>query len=191
MKRTLIALSAATLAVLSAGSAHAGANVGVSISIGQPGFYGQIDLGNAPPPQLIYTQPVMIERVSAPPPPLYLRVPVGYERNWKHYCRQYGACGRPVYFVRDDWYRNTYVPHYQDHYYGGGWHDQRRNDRDHDGIPDYRDRDHGQGWANGQDRRHDDRRDDRHDNRKDDRHDDRKDDRRDDHDHGRGHDRDR
>ena len=26
------------------------ADVGVSITVGQPGFYGQLDIGNAPPP---------------------------------------------------------------------------------------------------------------------------------------------
>ncbi len=184
MKRTLLTL-ATVAAALAAGTAQAGANVGVSISIGQPGFYGQIDLGNAPPPQLVYAQPMIIERVSSPLPPLYLRVPLGYERHWKQHCYEYRACGRPVYFVRDDWYNNVYAPHYRDHYYGGGWHDARRVDRDHDGIPDNRDRDHGQGWANGHDDHRDNRRDDHHDNRRDDRKDDHRDDR------GRGHDKDR
>jgi hypothetical protein len=26
---------------------------------------------------------------------------------------EYNACGRPVYFVRDDWYQREYVPRYQ------------------------------------------------------------------------------
>jgi hypothetical protein len=38
------------------------ADVGVSISIGQPGFYGQIDIGSVPQPQLVYPQPVVIRR---------------------------------------------------------------------------------------------------------------------------------
>ena len=153
MKRTILAL-ATGLAIV--GSAQAG-NVGVSLSIGQPGFYGQIDIGNAPRPQLIYSQPVMVERVAVSAPPLYLVVPPGYQRNWSRHCREYGACGRQVYFVRQDWYDSVYVPHYRDHYYSGGWHDARRVDRDHDGVPDYRDRDRGQGWANGRprDRDHD------------------------------------
>jgi hypothetical protein len=37
------------------------ADVGVSISIGQPGFYGQIDIGNVPQPQVVYAQPVVIQ----------------------------------------------------------------------------------------------------------------------------------
>ena len=39
------------------------ADVGVSISIGQPGFYGQIDIGNVPQPQLVYPRPVVIQRL--------------------------------------------------------------------------------------------------------------------------------
>ena len=39
------------------------ADVGVSVSVGQPGFYGRIDIGNAPPPVLIYPQPVVIQKV--------------------------------------------------------------------------------------------------------------------------------
>ncbi len=37
-------------------------DVGVSINIGQPGFYGRIDIGNVPPPVVMYPQPVIIAR---------------------------------------------------------------------------------------------------------------------------------
>ena len=97
------------------------ADVGVSIGIGQPGFYGQIDIGNVPQPQLVYPQPVVIQRspefVSVPP--IYLHVPPGHEKHWSKHCAEYHACGRRVYFVRDDWYNNEYVPRYQ---HGGGDH---------------------------------------------------------------------
>lgn len=149
MKRTLLALATGLAAL---GSAQA-ADIGVSISIGQPGFYGQLDLGNAPPPQLIYAQPVRGGRVVVAGPPLYLVVSPGDQRNWSRHCAAYRACGRQVYFVRQDWYDRVYVPHYRDHYYGGGWHAGRRVDRDHDGIPDYRDRDRGRGRPS--DRDHD------------------------------------
>jgi hypothetical protein len=36
----------------------------------------------------------------------------GHEKH----CAQYNACGRPVYFVRDDWHYNEYVPR---HRHGG------------------------------------------------------------------------
>jgi hypothetical protein len=110
------------------------ADVGVSISIGQPGFYGQIDIGNVPQPQLIYPQPVVIQRapefVSAAP--IYLHVPPGHEKHWGKHCAQYNACGRPVYFVRDDWYNNEYVPHYRKGGDDGGGHGHGRgHDKDH------------------------------------------------------------
>ena len=84
-------------------------------AVGQPGFYGRIDIGNAPPPVLIYPQPVVIQKVyvAQPPPPLYLHVPPGHAQKWSKHCHKYDACSRPVYFVKDDWYNNVYVPHYQ------------------------------------------------------------------------------
>ena len=90
------------------------ADVGVSINIGQPGFYGRIDIGNAPPPVLIYPQPVWINRVAVAPAPLYLRVPPGHEKKWDKHCKKYAACGQPVYFVRDEWYRDVYAPYYSE-----------------------------------------------------------------------------
>ena len=108
MKRYLSAML-----VAAASSTALAADVGVSVSIGQPGFYGRIDIGNAPPPVLIYSQPVIIQRVHAAPPPVYLRVPPGHAKKWSKHCQKYDACGRPVYFVKDDWYNNVYVPHYR------------------------------------------------------------------------------
>ena len=105
------------LALLLAASAlpALAADVGVSVSVGQPGFYGRIDIGSAPPPVLIYPQPVVIQKVyvAQPPPPLYLHVPPGHAKKWSKHCHKYDACSRPVYFVKDDWYNNVYVPHYQ------------------------------------------------------------------------------
>jgi hypothetical protein len=91
------------------------ADVGVSVSIGQPGFYGRIDIGNAPPPVLVYPQPVVIQPVAVVQPvqPIYLHVPPGHAKDWGKHCAKYNACSRPVYFVKDDWYNTVYVPHYQ------------------------------------------------------------------------------
>ncbi len=108
MKRYLAAMLVAT-----ASTTALAADVGVSVSVGQPGFYGRIDIGNSPPPVLIYPQPVIIQRVHAAPSPIYLRVPPGHAKKWSKHCQKYDACGRPVYFVKDDWYNNVYVPHYQ------------------------------------------------------------------------------
>ena len=110
MKRFLIGVALATLA-----SSALAADVGVSVSIGQPGFYGRIDIGNVPQPQLIYATPVIIQTVpvGVVHQPIYLRVPPGHEKKWSKHCRKYNACGRPVYFVQQDWYTNVYAPDYR------------------------------------------------------------------------------
>jgi hypothetical protein len=66
-----------------------------------PGVYGRIDIGNAPPPPLIYAQPVIIRRapVYVQQQPLYLHVPPGHSKKWSKHCARYNACGQPVYFV--------------------------------------------------------------------------------------------
>lgn len=102
-------------ALLMAGAITASADVGVAVSVGQPGFYGQIVLGNTyPVPQVVYPQPVIIQPppVAIVQPPMYLRVPPGHMKQWARYCRGYGACGRQVYFVQDTWYQNVYAPRY-------------------------------------------------------------------------------
>ena len=105
------------LGLLAAGlAASAGAfaaDVGVSVSVNQPGFFGRIDINQPPPPAaLILPQPVLI----APPPvqvvrpaPVYLRVPPGHEKKWGKHCAKYNACGVPVYFIRDSYYQQHYV----------------------------------------------------------------------------------
>jgi hypothetical protein len=78
-----------------------------------PGVYGRIDIGNAPPPPLVYVQPVIIQRapVYVQQQPLYLHVPPGHAKNWSKHCARYNACARPVYFVRvngDDGYERRH-----------------------------------------------------------------------------------
>lgn len=118
MKRLLFAaaLALATLPVFAS-------DVGVSISVGQPGFYGRLDIGGYPPPQLIYRQPMIIEHVDVYRPPIYLRVPPGHAKHWRRYCSSYHACGERVYFVQDRWYSREYVPRYRQR------HGDRRDDR--------------------------------------------------------------
>ena len=103
----------------------------VSIGISEPGIFGRIDLGGFGPPQLLNAQPVYAQRPPGRdlPPPIYLHVPAGYERHWRDHCREYDACGQPVYFVRDDWYRTVYRPRFrQAHGYDHG--DRRVDERD-------------------------------------------------------------
>ena len=112
--------------------AHA-ADVGVSVSVGEPGFYGRIDIGNAPQPQLIYPQPVVIQPVPGyvVEEPIYLHVPPGHEKHWRKHCKKYNACGRPVYFVRDKWYNDVYVPHHRAHGKGHDKHHDKKYGKEH------------------------------------------------------------
>jgi len=145
MKR--ITLLLATLLV--AANAHAG----VSVSVGQPGFFGQIEIGDSyPAPRVLYPQPVIIQPAQVQYEPLYLHVPPGHSKNWRKYCGRYDACGRPVYFVRDDWYNNTYAPRYREYREHGD--DGRRYDRDDHGDRRDHDRGHddGPGRGHGPDR---------------------------------------
>lgn len=118
-------LLAATLALAAAFPVLA-ADVGVSVTISEPGVYGRVDIGRFPQPQVIVQQPVIIAppRVVASPPvqPVYMWVPYGHRKDWAHHCAQYHACGVPVYFVRHDWYEREVRSHrdHRDEHHGKG-----------------------------------------------------------------------
>jgi hypothetical protein len=95
-------------ACLLATNAWAQTSVGVSIGINQPGVYGRIDIGNVPQPALVYVQPVVIAPPRVAVAPVYLYVPPGHQKNWAKHCARYDACGRPVYFVKEEWVRQRY-----------------------------------------------------------------------------------
>jgi hypothetical protein len=101
-------LLCAAVSAVAAGTAAA-TDVGVSVQISQPGVYGRIDIGRSPQPQVIVTQPVVMAPqpvvVARPVQPVYVWVPQGHRKHWSKHCREYNACGVPVYFVRHDWYR--------------------------------------------------------------------------------------
>jgi len=136
VKRFLFALvvAAVTSPVLAA-------DVGVSVQVGEPGFYGRIDIGDFPQPQLIYAKPVVIQRAPAgvASEPIYLHVRPGHEKNWRKYCHKYNACGEPVYFVKDSWYNKEYVPRYREMH--GRGQEERHGDEHGEGH----DHDHGNG----------------------------------------------
>jgi len=106
-------VAAATLWTTAAQAAQPYVNATVEGAL-SPGVYGRIEIGNAPPPALIYAQPVIIQRapVLVQQAPLYLHVPPGHAKNWSKHCGRYNACGQPVYFVRvngdDDYERRSY-----------------------------------------------------------------------------------
>ncbi len=129
------ALSAAVALLIAGGSRAGDLDIHVILSAQvAPGVYGQVQLGNSPPPPLVYAQPMLIEPQPAALPPVYLHVPPEHAKNWRKHCHEYHACNRPVYFIRSAEYEPDY--------------DHRDHDRD-------RDRDHGHD-------RHDDRDHDHH-----------------------------
>lgn len=153
MNRTLLALA------LAATAAPVAAQVGVSIGVNQPGFYGQINIGNVPPPQVVYAQPMVVETppptVIVPAQPIYLHVPPGHIKHWSKHCAEYNACYRPVYFVQEDWFNNVYLPrygaqggyygdypHYEDHGHGHGHGHDHDDDDDHGHGHGHGDHDH-------------------------------------------------
>lgn len=138
-RKTIAALIAGTCLSLSA----AAADVRVAVSIGQPGFYGRINIGDFPPPAVIYSEPVVVAPVAVVRPPLYLRVPPGHVNHWARHCNRYGACGQPVYFVRDDWYMDEYLPRYRARH-------EDRDARGRTGPPPWAG--HGHGHGHGHDR---------------------------------------
>ena len=75
-----------------------------------PGVYGQVQIGNAPPPPVVYAQPMIITQLrhDVVRDPIYLHVPPGHANNWSRHCREYNACSRPVYFVKSAEYEPGY-----------------------------------------------------------------------------------
>lgn len=132
MKRTRMVIVAALACAAAASAAAQSVSINAVIS-GQvvPGVYGQVVLGNAPPPPVVYAQPVLVQSVpvvvGAPPvEPIYLHVPPGHARHWSQHCQEYHACNRPVYFVKSAEYEPGYHGHEEHghgHGHGHGHHD--------------------------------------------------------------------
>jgi hypothetical protein len=100
MKRILIAMMITLIAATAANAS----DVGVSVSIGQPGFY--MNIGNVPPPA-VYAHPVVVRPApvvvyrTAPvvvARPVYAHVPPGHAKHWYRdhhgYPVHYGHDGR-------------------------------------------------------------------------------------------------
>ena len=138
MKKLIAALA---LAAAGATPVLAG-DLGIAISIGEPGFYGQLVIGDVDRPRLVVATPVVVVETHSHLAPIYVRVPDVQRRNWARYCGRYSACGRPVYFVRDDWYRNEYAPRYRKEH---GYDKNGNNGRGHGNG-------HGKGHGKGHDR---------------------------------------
>ncbi len=138
-----------TLLLACAATPVVAADIGVSINIGEPNFYGRLDIGDFPHPQLIRLRPVLVERVAVTREPLYLRVPPGHAKNWRKHCHEYDACGRQVYFVDDRWYHEEYAPRYRERHADREEHrDERRDERRDEHRDDGQDHDRGHGDDN-------------------------------------------
>jgi hypothetical protein len=77
----------------------------VNVTVGgrfAPGVYGQVAIGNSPPPPVVNAQPVIVERTVYAPPVVYMHVPAQESRDWGRHCGHYGACGYAVHFVQVD-----------------------------------------------------------------------------------------
>ena len=135
MKKIILALNIMLLA-----AAAQATDVGVSVQVGQPGFYGRIDIGNVGPPPVVLAQPVWVQRRPVHVEPVYMRIPPGHQKNWSKHCAKYNACGTPVYFVKEDWYQQRYS-HPQQHNYDQG--DDRGKGKDKG------DKGHGKGHGHG------------------------------------------
>lgn len=139
MNKTFALVAGALIGLVGYGATVFAADVGVSISVGQPGFYGRIDIGDAPRPRIYYPEPMLVEHVTVMQDPIYLHVRPGHARRWKDHCHEYQACDQRVYFVNDNWYNTVYVPHHRerggrrdggdDNHQGG----RGRNEGDHRG----------------------------------------------------------
>lgn len=133
MRSIHAAVLAGLVCVLGVPVSHAqGISINAIIS-GQvaPGVYGQVVLGNGPPPPVVYAQPVVVQPPpvivgAAPVEPIYLHVPPGHAKHWSQHCHEYHACNRPVYFVKSAEYDPDYRgprEHEHGHGHGHGHHD--------------------------------------------------------------------
>ena len=93
--------SACLLAIDASAQAQSYVNVTVGGAFA-PGVYGEIAIGNNPPPPVINPAPVVVAQPVYGVPVVYLYVPEIEYREWHRYCHRYNACGRPVYFIRVD-----------------------------------------------------------------------------------------
>ena len=111
MLHTKSLIAVAVLTVTLAGAAHAQAYANVTVGGAfAPGVFGQIVIGNNPPPPVMNVLPVIIGTPIYGAAPVYLHVAPEEYREWGYYCGRYQACGRPVYFVRveqsDPWWEH-------------------------------------------------------------------------------------
>lgn len=117
MKNRLVLLLALLLASVSSVVSVAHAQSPYPPGMGQPGYYGRIEIGGNPAPALLFPYAVMGEPGIYTGAPIYMHVPPAHAYAWSRYCGLYGACDWMVYFVDDDWYHQVYVPRFRSGFY--------------------------------------------------------------------------
>lgn len=107
--------SLAALALIALGSvAPVMAEVSVSVTLGEPEYYGRIELDEGYyRPRLVNDRPVVLDQRYRNMAPIYVRAPRDQHSDWRQHCAKYDACERPVFFVRDEWYTQIYAPRYR------------------------------------------------------------------------------
>src|ERR1700739_4336380 len=101
LKRLIVLAALAVAAIPAARAQSVSFNATITGEV-VPGVYGQVVLGDRPPPPVVYARPVIAEplAVAQPIEPIYLHVPPGHAKHWRKHCHEYHACNRPVYFVK-------------------------------------------------------------------------------------------
>lgn len=135
MRKKILILSSILLCHM-APSAMAG-DLGINVILSgevAPGVYGQVELGNAPRPVLVYERPriITVDKRYVHARPVYLHVPPGHAKHWDKHCQEYHACGREVYFVKSreydsDYERGDREDHDHDDHKGGHGHGKKKH----------------------------------------------------------------
>lgn len=140
--RNFLAVTVLTLAA--AGAVHAQAYVNVTVGGAfAPGVFGQLSLGNNPPPPVLNVQPIIVGQPVYGAVPMYLHVSNEEYRDWGRHCGRYHACGHPVHFVRVE-ERDRWWERHNDHLRGQSYYrevEERRGDRHHERKNEYHNND--------------------------------------------------
>ena len=112
MRKYILSLSV-LLSLQAAPQSFAG-DLGINVILSgeiKPGVYGEVQIGNAPRPVVVYDQPrvIVVNKRYINEPPIYLHVPPGHAKHWDKHCGEYHACERRVYFVRSEEYEPGYA----------------------------------------------------------------------------------
>lgn len=83
MHKTIARVAGVLMGLAAYGPPVFAADVGVSIGVGEPGFYGRIDIGGYPRPRVYYAEPRFIERGARYQEPVFLHVRPGHARAGK------------------------------------------------------------------------------------------------------------